>query len=383
MSIVIAERDEHSRGELIGILHEAGYSNIVTFYNAAHAWTHLQHIASTGSLAEITLILLDTSSLQAALEHGLISVSDDLLFSDLPILIMGKGDTMDIIYRFSPNQIVDYIQKPIHPLELQMRVCALYKTRQYIQQQKQNQMKLEALIEEHQSQLAIAKKVQRSVLSEPMQGKDIAISALYQPSEDLSGDMYCWYEIGRGRYGIILIDVVGHGVSASLVSMSLRALLRGLIVRVTDPVKVIHELNRHIHHIFHGEASLWYFTAFYMIIDTEKRRIEYTNAGHPPAFLKHGDGSIQKLRKGCCPVGIIMDMPVEKEVLSFKKNTEILLYTDGLFNLFGSPEHTYRYIEEQMTSRSQISLQERLAKRIKTEEGVECSDDICIISIQL
>lgn len=382
MSILLAERDEHSRQELIDMLQAAGYDHIIACSSAADAWSRMQQLASAGSLAEIGLVLLDASSLQAALAQSLFPASDDLFYSDLPILIMGKVDSQDIVRMFPAHKMIDSIQKPINPSELQMRMRALYAARQYARQQKQYQSRLEALVQEHRNKLAIAKKVQRSVLSEPLHNENISISALYQPSKDLSGDMYCWYEIEPGRYGIMLLDVVGHGVSASLVSMSLRALLRGLIMRVTDPVKVMQELNRHIHHIFHNETGLWYFTAFYMVIDTNKQRIEYTNAGHPPAFLRGKDGNIRQLRKGCYPVGIIKEMCIEKDTLLYDRGTDILLYTDGLFTMFNSPLHAYRYIEEQMPLCAPLVLQELLMQHIQTEK-TECSDDICIISIQL
>jgi sigma-B regulation protein RsbU (phosphoserine phosphatase) len=66
------------------------------------------------------------------------------------------------------------------------------------------------------------------------------------PSEQLSGDMYCYYQIDQDSYGVFILDVMGHGVSSSLVSMSIRSLLYRLITMLTDPILVINEYDSSI-----------------------------------------------------------------------------------------------------------------------------------------
>ena len=58
--------------------------------------------------------------------------------------------------------------------------------------------------------------------------------------------MYYWYKIDENRYGIILLDVMGHGVSASLVCMFISSVLRETIKCLIDPELVIKELNKYM-----------------------------------------------------------------------------------------------------------------------------------------
>ncbi len=71
-------------------------------------------------------------------------------------------------------------------------------------------------------------------------------------------------------YAFIVIDVMGHGVASALVAMSIRSLLHGLMTKVTEPLAVVHELNRHAFQLF-GKETKYYFTAFYGTIDVKTK----------------------------------------------------------------------------------------------------------------
>ena len=65
--------------------------------------------------------------------------------------------------------------------------------------------------------------------------------------------MYCWFKINDHLTAILLYDAMGHGIAASLVTMSIRSLLKGMITKLIDPVAVIQELNRQIYELFSDE----------------------------------------------------------------------------------------------------------------------------------
>lgn len=158
------------------------------------------------------------------------------------------------------------------------------------------------------------------------------MEAVYIPSDDLSGDIYACYQIDLYRYGVIVIDVMGHGISSALVSMLLRSLLRGLIVRVIDPVSVASELEKHVQNLFPDETNdmRYLFSMIYLVIDTKERKIEYTNAGHPAGLLVFEDGSVHELDKGGLAIGSPFSLPFEKGVIDYNRRARLLLYTDGI-----------------------------------------------------
>lgn len=239
------------------------------------------------------------------------------------------------------------------------------------------------LIEEQRvkGELDLAKRVQTSVLSQPVDLENIKIHALYQSSESLSGDMYSWFEISPNKYGIMLIDVMGHGVSAALISMSIRSLLKGLITTISEPTKVIEELNSHIYQLFNANQQTTYATALYMVVDTELKTIEYVNAGHPSGLLYLDRTALKRMDEGSILLGIFPEIKVNKQQFVYNNSSTVVLYTDGLIELINPViGESIRVIEDVlMTEPNNIRLIEEIQKSYVN--GKILKDDICLISI--
>ncbi|AGT31957.1 PAS sensor protein [Geobacillus genomosp. 3] len=238
---------------------------------------------------------------------------------------------------------------------------------------------------ERRRQAELAKKIQHTLLTPLIQNQAVTMEAVYIPSDDLSGDIYACYQIDLYRYGVIVIDVMGHGISSALVSMLLRSLLRGLIVRVVDPISVASELEKHVQNLFPDEANdiRYLFSMIYLVIDTKERKIEYTNAGHPAGLLVFDDGSVHELDKGGLAIGSPFSLPFEKGVIDYGRRARLLLYTDGILeemdpSILQSIEkirtctQTYRHLPDKRFLEQLISQSPSLARP---------SDDICLLSI--
>ncbi|WP_228485658.1 SpoIIE family protein phosphatase [Thermaerobacillus caldiproteolyticus] len=240
---------------------------------------------------------------------------------------------------------------------------------------------------EYKKQVELAKKIQQSVLTAPIQSNVVTMDAIYIPSEDLSGDMYACYQIDSHRYGVIIIDVMGHGLSASLVSMSLRSLLRGLILRVIDPVYVAAELEKHLQNLFPDQANdmHYLFSMIYLVIDTKTKQIEYTNAGHPAGLLLMDDGNIVELDKGGLAIGSPFSVPFDKGVVRYHKRTRLFLYTDGILDeidssILNSMAKIRGYVKHNRHLSDQQFLQLFVEKHLYQSRP---ADDICLLSITI
>ncbi|BBW96117.1 PP2C family protein-serine/threonine phosphatase [Geobacillus icigianus] len=240
---------------------------------------------------------------------------------------------------------------------------------------------------EHRRQIELAKRIQQNLLTPLIQNETVTMEAVYIPSDDLSGDIYACYQIDLYRYGVIVIDVMGHGISSALVSMLLRSLLRGLIVRVVDPVLVASELEKHVQSLFPEEVYdiRYLFSMIYLVIDTKERKIEYTNAGHPAGLLVFEDGSIQELDKGGLAIGSPFSLPFEKGVVHYDKQARLLLYTDGILE-----EIQPSILQSMETIRTCTQMcrhlpDKRFLERLMNEGPplAAPADDICLLSITL
>ncbi|MED4271408.1 SpoIIE family protein phosphatase [Geobacillus stearothermophilus] len=192
--------------------------------------------------------------------------------------------------------------------------------------------------------LRLAREVQKRVLSKPLSADGIRIAGTYIPSRELGGDMYAWYPIDQQRYGIFLMDVMGHGVAASLICMSVRSLLNGVIRKGIVPTEVFRELNRHMRQLYHENGRMmYYFTAVYVLVDVKERMIEYASAGHPPGFLFQPDGTVAELDRGCAPIGMLPRLFVDSGRLRYESGATLVLYSDGAIE--GGPGSVRENIE--------------------------------------
>ncbi|OEH85808.1 hypothetical protein BHU72_03235 [Desulfuribacillus stibiiarsenatis] len=198
--------------------------------------------------------------------------------------------------------------------------------------------------------------------------------------------MYAWYKIDKYRYGIILYDVMGHGLSAALVSMSIRSLLRGIISKYQEPTQVIRELNYHIYNLFQDNErfSSFFFTTLYILVDSYKKEIQYANAGHPPGLLLSNDGTLQILDKGCIPCGIYSKISIDKGVFHYQPKAKILIYTDGLIDSVDSlgvkPTSVVEQCFSQQRGTNSRNTIQNIRQLIKENKR---NDDICIVCATL
>jgi phosphoserine phosphatase RsbU/P len=286
----------------------------------------------------------------------------------------GKTRDLELLIKLKNGKTEEFRTSFI-PVKVRSDISYVIAIAKNITQQKSMQRRLE-------DDLALAKSVQEGVLSSPIENDKISIVGKYLPSMRLSGDMYCWYQIDEHRYSIILLDVMGHGVASSLVCMSIRSLLPGLMMRVIDPVRVMKELNRHIFNLFKGKT--YYFTAIYLVIDVKERTIEYLNAGHPPGVLIDGEGTITELIDGSIPIGLIKKMIYQKGKIFYDGPTQIFLYTDGLLDVCGKSlkdcHETLRSLHDIYKHQDNQRMVEAIQQKV-TKLGQ--NDDISIVSIRI
>ncbi|WP_379132025.1 SpoIIE family protein phosphatase [Paenibacillus sp. sgz500958] len=239
-----------------------------------------------------------------------------------------------------------------------------------------------------QADLELAKLVQKSVLSLPVQTPFFSIDARYIPSEQLGGDMYAWYPIDEHRYGVLIMDVMGHGISSSLICMSIRSLLKGIIQACPDPVEVIQELNGHMHKLFSGTKSTanFFFTAISVIVDKKNNTIDYINAGHPSGLYMNDLGEILTLESTCIPIGLIPNMNIQKQTIRIDGPARLLLYTDGLIETPGILLQEQLGLVRNLMLQSRTDSKEEFMDKLLMFSGENKNahqDDICLLCMDI
>ena len=187
----------------------------------------------------------------------------------------------------------------------------------------------EQLIEKKrlQGQLEVARQVQLELL--PARDPEIPgydISAYNFPTEEVSGDYYDWVPIYDDQIAVVIADVSGKGIPASLLMAFLRASLRA----ATHIGYATHISMAKVNYLLWESIERNQFvTAFYGILDASNKTLSYSNAGHNPPLLINKEGKTRFIERGGLPLGMFRDTRYHEYYLSFEPGDLLVLYTDG------------------------------------------------------
>jgi len=164
--------------------------------------------------------------------------------------------------------------------------------------------------------------------------------------------------------------------------MSLQALFHRLIREGLTVDKVMEGLDHYLYELFHyNEDTRHYCTAIYLLIDTDKKNIEYINAGQPSALWQDVNGTQFELHSTTPPLGLFEDVLFETQTLSYSNGGRLLLYTDGVDPL--DTDYLCPLLKETRTLPIK-NLKETIIKLLLNDEDCHSkSDDQCFIIADL
>jgi phosphoserine phosphatase RsbU/P len=231
---------------------------------------------------------------------------------------------------------------------------------------------------ELQREFSLSQTIQQLILSNDINDPSIHIKGSYFPSHELGGDFYKWQKVNENLYFVMILDVMGHGISSSLVTMSINAELTSLLkCGICEPTEILNKLNLHMIDLFsegaYEKMTRMYFTCVVLLIDTDHKTIRYINSGHPSFILEEGE-NIQEIESNEIPVGFLENHQYKENTLYYKDKTEIFLYTDGLL------EYLQTSISELTSKKKDQNLFLSLSKDLNT---IELKDDVCFIQVNL
>ena len=298
---------------------------------------------------------------------------------DIPIIMVtAVGDSKKLAEALDAGA-GDYVTKPINKVELMARIRLALRLKREKDWHKERDQRI-------QDELKLAALVQNAVLSQPITDDAFKVHAIYQPSFELAGDLYAWYPLGDGRYAVILLDMMGHGISSSLFCMFLASVLKDTVTTYVEPEKVIQELNRRFNQLYiEKQLVQYYFTAIYLVIDTRMKRIDYVNAGHPPAlFFEGGAKQPVLLESNCHPVGLFDRIEIQPQSLNFEEEGHLVLYTDGLLEMAeGEQEDQLKFMTDHLNGGHEWREDAMRDVFFIDDSNQERDDDKCLVWISL
>lgn len=184
-------------------------------------------------------------------------------------------------------------------------------------------------------ELQIARDMQASVLPRrPMRHRNLSIVGRMKPALEVGGDFYDYFRIDDDRVGIVIADVSGKGVPASLFMMITRTLLKAAGSTGDGPGACLGRVNDLLE--AENDAAM-FVTVFFGVIDVATGTLVYANGGHNPPLLLRPDGSTMVLAPLGDPILAVVPGAAFREArLALAPGDALLLYTDGLTEAFSA-----------------------------------------------
>jgi sigma-B regulation protein RsbU (phosphoserine phosphatase) len=252
-------------------------------------------------------------------------------------------------------------------------------------------------------ELALAREVQFALLPQsyprfPRSATEAAsalkFSHSYLPEGRVGGDFFTVSQLSDTQAGVLICDVMGHGVHAALVTAVQRVLVEEIHSFAHDPGAFLGELNRRLHHFFEPLPTSMFVTAFYAIVDVADGTIRFSNASHPqPVHVHRGENTVSLLgaRASRHPfaLGVAKDSTYTTEEATMKPGDFILLYTDGLCDLgegkdLSPDDPRFLQIAQECSPLHSGAFLDALLAKARAYSGQEnFFDDVCLVGLEI
>jgi sigma-B regulation protein RsbU (phosphoserine phosphatase) len=226
----------------------------------------------------------------------------------------------------------------------------------------------------------------------------------FEPSAQIGGDIFNLIRLADHLWALYTLDISGHGVPAAMVAVSVYQALQpgsGFVSRPDPraalgqspqgPAAVLKALDAG----YPFERFSNFFTMVYLTLDTERKTLTYSNAGHPRPVILRRDGRIKLLKRGGPFIGLLgLRLPEAgvgfmEERLAFNPGDKLFLYTDGLSEymnpdgeMYGNQRLHALLKEHAGQSVSEIIAAARASWR-NFGRGAPPADDVTLVGIAL
>ncbi len=242
-----------------------------------------------------------------------------------------------------------------------------------------------------ETELELSASVQRALLPHrPPSIPHIDISAYSRPAQIIGGDFFDFLEFRDGSHGLVVADVAGHGVSASLIMASLQTALRTFTPLSNSPAQVVNRLNRFFLHNINFST---FVTLFLGRVEPGTQTFLYSNAGHNPPLLYHpalsGPEALTWLRPTGPAVGLVEGHTIGEHSVSLESGSQLLLYTDGLTEAKNRDREMFgQETLEQLVAANEASTARELIDSVRHSLAaftgdVPLDDDVTILALRV
>jgi serine phosphatase RsbU (regulator of sigma subunit) len=187
-----------------------------------------------------------------------------------------------------------------------------------------------------ESQLAIARQIQRGLLPEtPPATPGFEIAGWSEAADQAGGDFYDWITLPDGQVVVSIADVTGHGIGPAIMAAVCRAYARATLTEDGS----LESLVSHLNELLHADTPDGQFVTFFVgVLDPARRSMRVLSAGHGPVLLYcAATDEVETLATHAAPLGVLDKLsPEPLTQFTLAKGDILLLVSDGFFEWAGA-----------------------------------------------
>lgn len=165
------------------------------------------------------------------------------------------------------------------------------------------------------------------------------IYATMDPAKEVGGDFYDFFFVDADMIALVIADVAGKGIPASLFMMRSKTAIRSLAGTGRSPSEILERVNEVL---CKGNDVNMFVTVWMGIVDLRTGDITCVNAGHEYPVLKRRNGDYELYKdKHCPPIGIVEGARYKEYVLHIDTGDKLFVYTDGVPEAIDTGDEQY------------------------------------------
>lgn len=290
-----------------------------------------------------------------------------------------RGETLGLIVLNSQVRVRQFSEADLELLVTMASIAALRIRNLQLGLQIAERRRLEREIE-------IAREIQLRLISDALpKHSGYEMFGVNQPSSGVSGDYYEAMERDDGQIVLLIADVSGKGIAASLLTASLEALFAAPIEDLLPPHEACGKVSRLM---WRRTPRARYATAFMGLLDPENGHFEYANAGHNPPIHLRNDGVISTLERTGTPIGMLPKGTYQPCAITLEPGELVLMFTDGITeaqdpegNEYGS-ERLERLVQSMARAPLEHLCREIDRDVLRFSQGAPLSDDRTLLVVR-
>lgn len=254
-----------------------------------------------------------------------------------------------------------------------------------------------------EEELQLAREVQQALLpraypclppNASAENSAVRFAHRYLPIGGLAGDFFQIFPVSDASVGVLVCDVMGHGVRSALVTAVLRGMVEEERHAAGDPGLFLGRLNAALTQIIAQVDVTTFVTAYYLVIDIGRQTLSYASAAHPrPVWFSRRSGRVGRLadpppKRG--PVlGLVPEAKYATATRALDEIDAVVIFTDGIYETDNRmcencPEELFlSFFKRRIHDPLGSILDGVLADALIFAEGQHFIDDVCLVAAEI